>query len=76
MRRVYPIFKSDAAVVEAQRPELLPFDLSAELHVKSDRMAISYRKRRQELLNAGWGHSDSDRYLGSSRELEAADSAA
>jgi phenylpropionate dioxygenase-like ring-hydroxylating dioxygenase large terminal subunit len=76
LRRVYPIFKSDAAVVEAQRPELLPFDLSAELHVRSDRMAISYRKRRQELLEAGWGHSETDRYLGSTRALEAADSVA
>jgi len=30
------IFKQDAAIVEGQRPELLPFDVAAELHTKSD----------------------------------------
>jgi phenylpropionate dioxygenase-like ring-hydroxylating dioxygenase large terminal subunit len=34
----------DKAVVESQRPELLPLDLQAELHLRSDRMAIAYRK--------------------------------
>jgi phenylpropionate dioxygenase-like ring-hydroxylating dioxygenase large terminal subunit len=34
----------DKAIVESQRPELLPVDLAAELHLKSDRMAIAYRK--------------------------------
>jgi phenylpropionate dioxygenase-like ring-hydroxylating dioxygenase large terminal subunit len=64
VKRTYPIFKSDAAVVENQRPELLPFDLSAELHVRSDQMALSYRRRRQDLLTAGWGHQSGAEYLG------------
>jgi phenylpropionate dioxygenase-like ring-hydroxylating dioxygenase large terminal subunit len=34
----------DIAIVESQRPELLPLDLQAELHLKSDRTAIAYRQ--------------------------------
>lgn len=33
----------DKAIVESQRPELLPLDLQEELHLRSDRMAIAYR---------------------------------
>jgi phenylpropionate dioxygenase-like ring-hydroxylating dioxygenase large terminal subunit len=39
----------DKAVVESQRPELLPLDLQAELHLRSDRMAIAYRKWLREI---------------------------
>jgi phenylpropionate dioxygenase-like ring-hydroxylating dioxygenase large terminal subunit len=38
------VAEQDRAVVESQRPELLPLDLQAELHLRSDRMAIAYRK--------------------------------
>lgn len=34
----------DIPVVESQRPERLPLDLQAELHLKSDRIAVAYRK--------------------------------
>ena len=34
----------DIPIVESQRPELLPLDLQAELHLRSDRTAIAYRK--------------------------------
>jgi phenylpropionate dioxygenase-like ring-hydroxylating dioxygenase large terminal subunit len=34
----------DVAVVQTQRPELLPLDLSKELHLRSDRTAIAYRQ--------------------------------
>jgi phenylpropionate dioxygenase-like ring-hydroxylating dioxygenase large terminal subunit len=34
----------DVPVVESQRPELLPLDLQAELHLTSDRAAIAYRQ--------------------------------
>lgn len=34
----------DVIIVESQRPELLPLDLQAELHLRSDRLAIAYRK--------------------------------
>jgi phenylpropionate dioxygenase-like ring-hydroxylating dioxygenase large terminal subunit len=37
------IAAQDIPIVESQRPELLPLDLAAELHLKSDRAAIAYR---------------------------------
>jgi phenylpropionate dioxygenase-like ring-hydroxylating dioxygenase large terminal subunit len=38
------IFGQDAPILRSQRPELLPLDLQAELHLKSDRTAIAYRR--------------------------------
>jgi phenylpropionate dioxygenase-like ring-hydroxylating dioxygenase large terminal subunit len=38
------VTEQDRIVVESQRPELLPLDLQSELHLRSDRMAIAYRK--------------------------------
>ena len=43
------VARQDKAVVESQRPELLPVDLQAELHLKSDRMAIAYRRWLREI---------------------------
>ncbi len=34
----------DVPIVESQRPELLPLDLQAEMHLRSDRTAIAYRQ--------------------------------
>ena len=42
------ISNQDIAIVESQRPERLPLDLQAELHVRSDRMAIAYRRWLKE----------------------------
>lgn len=39
----------DIPIVESQRPELLPLDLQAELHLRSDRTAIVYRKWLRDL---------------------------
>jgi phenylpropionate dioxygenase-like ring-hydroxylating dioxygenase large terminal subunit len=39
----------DIPVVESQRPEMLPLDLQAELHLRSDRMAIGYRQWLKKL---------------------------
>ena len=39
----------DVPIVESQRPELLPLDLQAELHLRSDRTAIAYRRWLKEL---------------------------
>ncbi|MFT5196573.1 MAG: phenylpropionate dioxygenase-like ring-hydroxylating dioxygenase large terminal subunit [Cellvibrionaceae bacterium] len=39
----------DIPVVESQRPELLPLDLQDELHLRSDRTAIAYRKYLKRL---------------------------
>jgi phenylpropionate dioxygenase-like ring-hydroxylating dioxygenase large terminal subunit len=55
IRRTKAIFDQDAIVVQEQRPELLPWDMDAELHHKSDRPAVEYRKLRRKLLDQGWG---------------------
>lgn len=62
IRRTMKIFTEDQPTVESQRPELLPFDLSAELHVKSDAIQLAYRRWRQEQIDRGWAieHRDSD----------------
>ncbi|MBK8033302.1 MAG: aromatic ring-hydroxylating dioxygenase subunit alpha [Chloroflexi bacterium] len=39
----------DVPIVESQRPERLPLDLQAELHLRSDRTAIAYRKWLRQL---------------------------
>jgi len=43
------IFAQDRPIVESQRPELLPLDLQAELHLRSDRLAIAYRQWLNDL---------------------------
>ncbi|WP_282155228.1 aromatic ring-hydroxylating dioxygenase subunit alpha [Cytobacillus gottheilii] len=43
------IFNQDLDIVESQKPELLPLDLQAEMHLKSDALTIAYRKWLQEL---------------------------
>ena len=42
------IFNQDQRVVESQRPERVPFDLAAEMHLKFDAVAINYRKAMRE----------------------------
>lgn len=54
-KRVLKIFEQDRVVLEEVRPELVPFDLSGELHVKSDANQIAYRRLRQKLIERGWG---------------------
>jgi phenylpropionate dioxygenase-like ring-hydroxylating dioxygenase large terminal subunit len=39
----------DIPIVESQRPEMLPLDLQAELHLRSDRTAIAYRMWLRQL---------------------------
>lgn len=43
------IFGQDRPILESQRPELLPLDLQAELHLRSDRTAIAYRRWLRQL---------------------------
>ena len=38
------IFGQDQRVVESQRPERVPFDLAAELHLTFDAVAVAYRR--------------------------------
>jgi phenylpropionate dioxygenase-like ring-hydroxylating dioxygenase large terminal subunit len=39
----------DVPIVESQRPGLLPLDLQAELHLRSNRTAIAYRRWLKQL---------------------------
>ncbi len=53
-RRHQLTFEQDRVIVEAQRPEALPLDLSEELHLRGpDAAAIEYRRRLRE-LGVGW----------------------
>jgi vanillate O-demethylase monooxygenase subunit len=38
------IFAQDQRVVESQRPDRVPFDLAAELHLSFDAVAVAYRR--------------------------------
>lgn len=42
------IFDQDKRVVESQRPERVPFDLAAEMHLKFDAVAMTYRRAMRE----------------------------
>jgi phenylpropionate dioxygenase-like ring-hydroxylating dioxygenase large terminal subunit len=44
--------EQDRIVVETQRPEELPLDLSAELHLGFDRVAIAYRRALAEVVGS------------------------
>lgn len=50
------VFLQDKPVVQSQRPELLPLDLQAELHLNCDRTSIAYRQWLNE-LGVGFGTS-------------------
>ena len=39
----------DIRIVNSQRPELLPLDLQMELHLRSDQLAIAYRRWLQQM---------------------------
>jgi phenylpropionate dioxygenase-like ring-hydroxylating dioxygenase large terminal subunit len=48
-RRQDAVFAQDRAIVETQHPERIPLDLRRELHVRSDRFAVAYRRWLKEL---------------------------
>ncbi len=48
------VFDEDRVIVEAQRPEDLPLDLSEEAHIRADRASIAYR---QGLRRMGLGRA-------------------
>jgi len=43
------VTEQDIRIVNSQRPELLPLDLQTELHLRSDRIAIEYRRWLKQL---------------------------
>lgn len=50
------VFLQDKPIVQSQRPELLPLDLQAELHLNCDRTSIAYRQWLNQ-LGVGFGTS-------------------
>ena len=52
------IFSQDKRVVLSQRPEMVPFDLADELHLKFDAVAVNYR---WAMKDQGLSHSDNNR---------------
>lgn len=53
--RTLTLYEQDRAVVEAQRPEELPLDLTEELHLKgADAAAVEYRRRMRALVGVSW----------------------
>ena len=55
IKRIHYIFKQDDDVINKQRPEMVPFNLTDEMHVRSDALQVAYRRRRNELIEKGWG---------------------
>ncbi|KMN35268.1 MULTISPECIES: aromatic ring-hydroxylating dioxygenase subunit alpha [unclassified Chromobacterium] len=49
------VFEQDRLIVESQRPARLPLDLQQEMHVRSDRLGIEYRRWIKELGLAAAG---------------------
>ncbi len=45
----FRVFNEDKAIVEAQRPENLPLDLTLEAHIAADRSSIAYRRALREM---------------------------
>ncbi len=44
------LLQEDRAVVESQRPQAVPSDLSEEIHVAGDALSVAYRKLRSKYL--------------------------
>lgn len=51
------VFEQDRHIVESQRPYRLPLDLREEMHVRSDRLAVEYRRWLKALGEAAAGPS-------------------
>lgn len=54
-RRTMRIFEQDTRIVEEICPEIVPLTPREELSVKSDNLMNAFRRKRLELLKAGWG---------------------
>jgi phenylpropionate dioxygenase-like ring-hydroxylating dioxygenase large terminal subunit len=63
------VLQEDRRVVDALRPEQLPFDLGDELHLRSDALQVAYRRRRRELISAGWPTTGTPATTGPARTI-------
>nr|WP_242063649.1 aromatic ring-hydroxylating dioxygenase subunit alpha [Nostoc sp. FACHB-892] len=48
------INQEDKLVVESQRPKIIPYNLTDEIHTSSDALSLAYRKLRKKCLDMGW----------------------
>jgi phenylpropionate dioxygenase-like ring-hydroxylating dioxygenase large terminal subunit len=48
--RTIKIFQQDKPIVESQRPQITPIDLTAELYLPADALQLEYRKLRQQQI--------------------------
>ena len=48
------VFAQDKWIVESQRPHEIPLDLSAELHIRADKLSVAYRRWLSD-LGVSWG---------------------
>jgi phenylpropionate dioxygenase-like ring-hydroxylating dioxygenase large terminal subunit len=53
IKRTMKIFLEDKDTVESQKPRLVPADINAELHVKSDAVQLAFRRWRVAQTEAG-----------------------
>ena len=56
LERQDAVYNQDKPIIESQRPHPLPLDLKAELHVRSDKYCVAYRRWLKE-LGVTWGVS-------------------
>ena len=54
--RTDAVFTQDKRIVETQRPHEIPLDLREELHVRSDKYCVAYRKWLKD-IGVSWGVS-------------------
>ena len=56
LERQDAVYNQDKPIIESQRPHPLPLDLKKELHVRSDKYCVAYRRWLKE-LGVTWGVS-------------------
>ena len=57
LRRQDKVFEQDRAIVETQHPERIPLDIREELHIRSDKLAVAYRRWLKD-LGVSYGTSE------------------
>ena len=56
LERQDAVYNQDKPIIESQRPHPMPLDLKEELHVRSDKYCVAYRRWLKE-LGVTWGVS-------------------
>jgi phenylpropionate dioxygenase-like ring-hydroxylating dioxygenase large terminal subunit len=53
-RRTMQIFLEDQPTVESQKPRVVPYEIGADLSVKSDALSLAHRRLRKKYIDMGW----------------------